>query len=81
MSDKFDELGPAFGLALTKLRKEKKWSQMKLAAEAGLHLNAVSNLERGERSPSLYTVFVLARALGIPASKLIAAVEKIDPKL
>jgi transcriptional regulator with XRE-family HTH domain len=81
VSDKFDELGPAFGLTLAKLRKEKKWSQMKLAAEAGLHLNAVSNLERGERSPSLYTVFVLARALGIPASKLVVAVEKIDPKL
>ncbi len=54
---------------------------MTLAMKAGLHLNAVSNLERGKRSPSLYTVMVLSRALDVPAAKLIAAVEKADPKL
>jgi transcriptional regulator with XRE-family HTH domain len=54
---------------------------MDLATRAGLHLNALSNLERGKRSPSLHPVFIIARALGIPASKLIAAVEKTGPKL
>ena len=81
MSAKFNGLPDAFGDVLKELRANKKWSQMELAAKAGLHLNALSNLERGRRSPSLYTVFVIARALGISASKLIAAVEKAGPKL
>ena len=75
------ELPDVFGEVLRKHRKRKGWSQMKLATEAGLHLNALSNLERGKRNPSLHTVFVLARALGVPPSKLVAAVEKIDPKI
>ena len=76
-----NSLSDVFGDVLYEMRKSKKWSQMELATKAGLHLNALSNLERGKRSPSLHTVFVIARALGIPASKLIAAVEKAGPKL
>lgn len=48
---------------------------MTLAMHAGLHLNAVSNLERGLRSPTLQTVFLLSQALGVPASTLVAEVE------
>jgi transcriptional regulator with XRE-family HTH domain len=54
---------------------------MKLAMEAGLHLNALGNLERGQRSPSLHTVMVLCRALGVSASEEIAALEKARPRL
>ena len=75
------DLPEAFGEVLSNYRKRKGWSQMTLAMKAGLHLNAVSNLERGKRSPSLYTVMVLSRALEVPAAKLIAAVEKTQPKL
>jgi transcriptional regulator with XRE-family HTH domain len=75
------ELPKAFGKELQKLRRKKGWSQMKLAMEAGLHLNALGNLERGQRSPSLHTVMVLCRALGVPAAELIAAVEKSNPEL
>lgn len=75
------DLPTAFGEVLCQYRKRKGWSQMTLAMKAGLHLNAVSNLERGKRSPSLYTVMVLSRALEVPAAHLIAAVEKTQPKL
>jgi transcriptional regulator with XRE-family HTH domain len=74
------ELPAAFGQVLCAYREHKGWSQMELATRAGLHLNAISNLERGKRSPNLLTVLLLARALEIPASKLIAALEKTDPK-
>ena len=52
---------------------------MILAAEAGLHINAIGNLERGLRSPSVQTLFLISRALDMPASRLIAAVEKMKP--
>lgn len=80
MAAQQDELGPIFGQVLKKYRERKEWSQMKLAAEAELHLNAVNNLERGEGSPNLFTVFALARALGVPPSELVAAVEKAEAK-
>ena len=75
------ELPEAFGAVLSRYRKRQGWSQMTLAMKAGLHLNAVSNLERGKRSPNLHTILVLSRALEVPAAKLIAAVEKAAPKL
>lgn len=49
---------------------------MTLAAEAGMHLNAISSLERGKRGPTLHTVFILARAFDVPASELIRSVEQ-----
>jgi transcriptional regulator with XRE-family HTH domain len=52
---------------------------MRLAMEAGLHLNAVGNLERGERGPTLLTVFLLCRALEIRPSRLVGEIEKKKP--
>jgi transcriptional regulator with XRE-family HTH domain len=60
------DLPETFGRVLKKYRKRKKWSQMKLAMEAGMHLNAQGNLERGKHNPSLQTVFILCRAFKVP---------------
>lgn len=69
------------GQVLREHRERKGWSQMTLAAEAGLHLNAIGNLERGERSPSLQTLFLICRALGIPVARLVADIEKARPRV
>lgn len=74
------DLPVAFGQALRKYRKRKKWSQMKLAMEANMHLNALGNLERGKRNPSLRTVFILCRTLEVPVSKLLGDVEDSKPE-
>lgn len=71
----FDQLPKEFGAVIKRHRQQRKWSQMKLAQEAGLHLNALGSLERGKQSPTLHTVFMLAKALNVPASKLVAATE------
>ena len=75
------DLPTAFGKTLRRLRQQKGWSQMKVAQTAGLHLNALGSLERGERTPNLHTVFALSNALGIQAADLIADVEKQRPSL
>ena len=54
---------------------------MDLAANAGIHLTALGNIERGRRNPSLMTVFLLARALGILPQKIIAKVNSQSPDL
>jgi len=72
-------LAETFGQVLRTYRERKGWSQMMLAAEAGLHLNAVGSLERGERAPTLQTMFLLCHALDVPASHMVADIEKAKP--
>jgi transcriptional regulator with XRE-family HTH domain len=61
-----------FGEALRRLRTERGWSQDRLAEAAGITLNYVGNLERGEQGPSLNILLRLARALDIDVPTLIA---------
>lgn len=76
-----DDLAECFGREIKVLREKAKLSQMQLAAKAGLHLNALGNLERGNRAPSLRTVFLLARALSVSPAKLVERVEKWAPEV
>lgn len=76
-----DILPVAFGKVLRKYRLAAGYTQMELAAEAGLHLNAVGLIERGERTANLQTVFMLARILKAKPSRLVAAVEDLGPRI
>lgn len=53
----------AFGTVLRELRRERGLSQEGLGFESGYHRTYISLLERGLKSPSLQTVFDLARSL------------------
>ncbi|HYK04390.1 MAG TPA: helix-turn-helix transcriptional regulator [Thermoanaerobaculia bacterium] len=61
-----------FGQSLRRLRTERGWSQERLAEAAGITLNYVGNLERGEQGPSLHVLVRLARALEIDLSVLVS---------
>ena len=61
-----------FGQSLRHLRTERGWSQERLAEAAGITLNYVGNLERGEQGPSLNVLLRLARGLEIDLSTLFA---------
>jgi len=57
---------------LAKLRKQKGWSQEKLAVESGISYNTIVKLERGGiKNPKIGTVIKLANALGISIDKLV----------
>ena len=57
---------------LTRLRKEKNWSQEELSFEAGLHRTFVAHVERGARNISLDNIEKLALALKISYSELLS---------
>lgn len=59
-----------FAATLRRLRKEKGWTQERLAEEAGLHFTDVSRIERAARDPGVRTVAKLARGLQVPPSNL-----------
>lgn len=65
-----------FGLTLQKLRKARKMSQEELGFESGYHRTYISQLERGQKSPSLKAIFNLAAALKAMPSEIVLSVEK-----
>ena len=60
-----------FGQRVKRYRQLRGISQEDLADLADLHRNYVSQIECGRRNLSLLNILKLARALKIPASKLI----------
>lgn len=57
---------------LVKLRKQKAWSQERLAVESGISYNTIIKIERGGiQNPKIETVIKLANALGVSIDKLV----------
>ena len=59
------------GLNVRALRGERGLSQEALAFECRLHRTYISGVERGIRNPTVTVVEKIARALGVPASRLL----------
>lgn len=64
-----------FGKVLRRLRLASGMTQEELGLEAGLQRNYISSLERGEKQPSLTTIFRLAKAMDTLPSAFLEIVE------
>ncbi len=64
-----------FGRMLQELRTERGLSQEKLGFESNYHRTYISQLERGQKNPSLKAIFRLARVLGVKPSEMIRRIE------
>lgn len=67
-----DELR-ALGQEFLRLRKLRRWSLRRAAAESGISVVAIQNVEGGVANPSLLTVLRLAEVYGQPLDRLVAA--------
>lgn len=65
----------AFGPVLRQFRNERKLTQEELAEKAGVVTSYISMLESSQKFPNLEMLFVLAEALGMSPSELVAAME------
>jgi transcriptional regulator with XRE-family HTH domain len=68
-------LDRAFGEVLRELRQERGLSQEGLSFACERHRTYVSLLERGRSSPSLGTLWMLAKALEVRPSEIVRRVE------
>lgn len=59
------------GRNLKKFRVERGLSQEGLAFECGLHRTYVSGVERGVRNPTVLVLEQIAKALEVPAARLL----------
>ena len=66
-----------FGAAVRRLRGELGISQEKLAELAHIHRTYIGDVERGRRNISLINMVRVAKALRVPLSRLIAAMEDL----
>ena len=65
----------ALAVRLRELRRERKWSQEKLAEAADMHRTYLAGIERALRNPSLENLVKLANALDISLAELFSAGE------
>ena len=61
-----EQLESRVGMRIRLLRNQQGLSLRALASRCGLSINAISQIERGESSPTLASLHVLATALGVP---------------
>lgn len=71
-SNESHDLAAALGDSIRKRREALSVSQEKFAEMTGHHRTYIGFLERGERTPNVYTLSRVARALGIKPSELLA---------
>jgi transcriptional regulator with XRE-family HTH domain len=64
------------GDVLRKAREDAGLTQEKLAFEADLDRTYISQLEHDKKSPTLDALFRIADALRLPASELVARIER-----
>jgi transcriptional regulator with XRE-family HTH domain len=66
------------GKRIVYLRQQKGWSQLTLAIESGVNRNYLSDLERGQRNPTLIILSRIAEALTIDLSTLLKGIIPIN---
>ncbi len=59
-----------FGKRLAEIRRQKGWSQEKLALESGLARSYLGGVERGQRNIAVVNICKLAQALGVEPAEL-----------
>lgn len=61
----------AFGQRMQKVRKEKGITQEELASKVAMHRTYIGLVERGERNPTIRTLYKIAKALEVKSSDLL----------
>jgi len=60
------------GRNLARVRREKRLTQEQVAERSGISQQYISGLERGRRNPTIVTLYLLAQAVGVSHTELVA---------
>lgn len=69
MSD--DKLLNQISENLSRIRKEQRYTQREVAELASINPNYYAKVERGEKAPSLKTIYLIARALKVTITDIV----------
>ena len=65
-----DRIVRSFAVRIRELRRQKGWSQERLAEEADIHRTYLGGIETARRNPSLRNIIRIAFALDVPVAEL-----------
>jgi len=71
-----DRTKKILGATFRKLREQQELSRYALAQRSGMDSSWLRRFENGQSGIRVETLLILAKALGVPASVLISAMEK-----
>lgn len=66
-----EELKKNIGKRIVQLRTQKGWSQSDLARACNKDRQAMEKIENGKVNPTLYSLFEISTALGVPLKELV----------
>lgn len=66
------------GRRIRRYRKEARMTQEVLSKQCNLHPTYIGQIERGEKNPSVDSVYKICKALGVSMSKLFEKLDDID---
>jgi len=75
-SSRSSKVDRRFGDVLRGYREERDLSQADLAELCGMRASEIEQIEAGVQSLTILSLYVLARALEVPASRLVSQLEK-----
>jgi transcriptional regulator with XRE-family HTH domain len=66
-----NDIGSRFGHRIRSIRRERNITQLRMAIDFGIDRSFISDMERGLKQPSLFTVSVIADGFKIPIHELV----------
>jgi DNA-binding XRE family transcriptional regulator len=66
----------SFGAIIRRLREQRQWTLLAFSRKAGMNPTYLGFLDRGDNSPTLDTVILLAQVLGAEASDILREMEQ-----
>lgn len=76
-----DSLANIIGNLIRDCRVHKGFTQGELGYLTNLDPMTISRIERGQRLPAVQTLFLIARALGVPFGEFFARIEAAEPEI
>ena len=72
------DLAKRIGARVRERREGRGWSHRELADRVGTYRPIVWRVERGTHTPSLFTLWHYAQALGVPLTDIVSAVDETE---
>ena len=66
------------GMRVRYLRKQKGMSQLELSLDSGVNKNYISDLERGDRNPTLIVLERIANSLDVTLEELFKGIQSFE---
>lgn len=70
------DLLASLGERIRSFRHRRGWTQVEMAERIGIDRSFLADLERGKRNPTLLSLEIIAKGLGLRLSQLLSGVDR-----